>query len=210
VPSWWKRAFNESCGELDYGPRRQRIGYPRYPYAGNLAFRRSALSRAGRFSVHLGPVGRRHLDGEEFELCLRVERQGGAIYFDPAIPVHHAVSPQRLTRRFVVHKGFYHGRSMAMVEASHFGRRFALWRSVELRRDLGRRRTKAFTRTADATGADHAERSIDRWLATTAMPQQGGLTLKVLAQGTGYLYQVVAHELWRRDPILPLREPAST
>jgi len=197
APSWWRASFNEACGELDYGPRRVRVGYPRYPYAGNLSFRRSVFAKVGYFSPALGPVGRRHLDGEEFEQCLRIERAGGEIFFDPALVVTHVVSHDRLSRRFVMHKGFYHGRSMALIEAGSFGRRFALWRSIPVRRDLVRRRHVALGRGEDGNGVAG---SVDDWLVLRARQEERlGANIKLLAQGLGYGYQTLVHELWRRQ-----------
>jgi glycosyltransferase involved in cell wall biosynthesis len=195
-PAWWRREYDEACGALAYGARRRRIGYPRYPYAGNQAFRRDVFPWVGLFSPELGPVGTRHLDGEEIELCVRLERAGGRLYYDPAVRVFHQVAPGRLSRRFVWHKGFQHGRSMAMIEARHFGRRFALWRSLG-RRDLLARRRRAFGTSAGAGG------DLEPWLNVLASDAQG-LHLKVLAQGLGYASQTFLQESWKpREFVVP-------
>jgi GT2 family glycosyltransferase len=205
MPSWWQESFNELCGELDYGPRRVRVGYPRYPYAGNLSFRRCIFEKAGYFSPELGPVGQRHLDGEEFEQCLRIERTGGMIFFDPALKVYHRVSQDRLSRRFVFHKAFSHGRTMALIEASHFGRWFAMWRNVQVQRNLVKRRSTAFRRLKTPGVVPE----IEGWLADTARRLQRPLDVRVVAQGLGYSYQMFAHELWRRRAsIMSLEEAA--
>ena len=197
-PASWRAAYNELCGQLHYAPDRVRVGYPRYPYGGNSSFRRSVFLRDGLFSTQLGPVGRRPLDGEEYELYLRLERRGGQIYYEPGAVVTHVVPAGRLSRRFVMRKAFFHGRSMALIEAAYFGRRFALRRSLSLDRHPEQRR-----RTAQRGGTlSQTSDAGSPWLEYAALPvARPGL--KALAQGLGYGWQTFGIELWRRQRAVP-------
>ena len=189
-PAWWQASFNELCGEISYGAARRKLGYPRYPYGGNIAFRRAALGEAP-FSTALGRRGEQQLAGEEFEVCLRLERAGGTIYYEPEAVMRHHLPRARYSRRFLYSRAFAHGRSMAMIEAGHFGRVFAVRRSLALDRAEAQRRRTASRLGKLPTGP------MDPAPAAGAAVGSG---LRLLAQGLGYGCQTFGRELWRRTP----------
>jgi glycosyltransferase involved in cell wall biosynthesis len=118
-PAWWTDRLDEVFGWFDYPQARMAMHHPRYPYGGNISFRRQAALAVGGFNPSLGRVGRRLVAGEEGELCYKLERAGGTILYDRGPLVHHSVRPDRLTRRFILRRALMHGRSQAVCEAHH-------------------------------------------------------------------------------------------
>jgi glycosyltransferase involved in cell wall biosynthesis len=96
----------------------------------NMAFRREAFERAGNWETKLGrcetvngkfnPSG-----GEEAELCLRIKNKipQGLILFEPKSIVHHKISPQRTTLKYVFGYCLREGITRAMMKkiSSRYG-----------------------------------------------------------------------------------------
>jgi hypothetical protein len=83
----------------------------------NMAFRRAALLRIGGFDVRTGRVGSLPLGCEETEVCIRLAQAeaGARILFEPRAVVHHRVTAERVTWRYVVRRSFFEGVSKAAV-----------------------------------------------------------------------------------------------
>lgn len=109
--------------QQDLGNGIVRIEYPKGLISANLSVRREALERVGGFSRQLGRFGARLLSGEDIELCHRIQRAGGAVYYCGAASVGHLVSQSRLTKGFLRRRAYWQGRTEA---ASSQRRRMAL------------------------------------------------------------------------------------
>ncbi|WP_051208292.1 glycosyltransferase family 2 protein [Propionicicella superfundia] len=85
----------------------------------NMAVRREVAVQAGGFAESLGRVGKTPLGCEETELCIRAVRFNpqGRFMFEPGARVHHHVSEDRLTWRYLRRRSFAEGVSKAMVTA---------------------------------------------------------------------------------------------
>ncbi len=127
----------------DLGDGLVRIEYPRGLISANLSVRREALEQVGGFSGQLGRFGGRLLSGEDLELCWRIQRAGGAVYYCGAASVAHVVGPDRLTRTFFRRRAYWQGRTeaalshrrgMASVAVKDAAKALALYASRDSRR----------------------------------------------------------------------------
>jgi len=96
---------------LDLGDDTVKLKYPEAVWAGNFSVRREALSVVGLFNARLGRIGTRLLSGGELELCLRIHRAGGAIYYSGQAIVTHLVPPARMTKRCLRERAYWRGRT---------------------------------------------------------------------------------------------------
>jgi GT2 family glycosyltransferase len=146
LPAWFTARFLPYLAAWDRGPEGHPLVYNEYPRGNNIAFRREVFARFGGFTRHLGRTGRSLLSCEETELCLRVERGGGAIVYAPAARVRHLTAAGRLTTDWLERRFFAQGRSEAIVEWRHGGwaglrRGWERWRRMLV--DAERQRTGA-------------------------------------------------------------------
>jgi len=83
----------------------------------SMAFRRAAIVTAGGFSSTVGRVGNIPLGGEETELCIKIRQADPAarICYEPMSLVHHRVSADRGTWRYLRRRSFYEGVSKAVL-----------------------------------------------------------------------------------------------
>lgn len=121
LPAWFSDRFLPYLAVWDRGPAVQRLTYNEYPRGNNIAFRREVFDRFGGFTPHLGRKGSSLLSCEETELCLRVERAGGAILYVPGARVRHMTVAGRLTPDWLARRFEAQGHSEAIVEWRHGG-----------------------------------------------------------------------------------------
>jgi glycosyltransferase involved in cell wall biosynthesis len=86
-----------------------------YPFGGNFAVSRSSFDEIGGFSVHLGAGSKTTGYGEEEEFCQRLWRAGGQIAYAPEALVYHRIFPHRMTRRYMLRRGYGQGKSDVIV-----------------------------------------------------------------------------------------------
>ncbi len=86
----------------------------------NMAFRRSVFDRVGYFQGALGRVGAIG-QAEETDLSLRVLRgvPGAVIRYEPAAVVHHRVTVDRATPRFLLTRSYHEGYCKGRVRRLH-------------------------------------------------------------------------------------------
>ena len=187
-------------GELDWVvgcsyrglPRRR--GEVRNLLGAGMSFRRSALAVAGDFDELAGRLGTTPLGCEETELCIRLRQRvpQGRVVLEPAAVVHHRVSADRTTWRYLVRRGWSEGLSKAAV-ARTVGAGAAT--STE-RRYVRRTLPRAVAR--ELVGALRGDRSR---LAGAA-----GIVVGLAATTAGYVHgRVTGRRLRRRDGV---RAPA--
>ncbi len=124
LPGW----FDPSCeiaatylSRLDYGDATLEIAYPRVLITANLAVRRDVLMRLGGFKTSLGRFGAGLLCGEDAELCYRIQRAGGGMYYCGRAAVIHLVPNSRLTRRFFRGRAYWEGRTDGVLLGDAYG-----------------------------------------------------------------------------------------
>ncbi|MGE5620249.1 MAG: glycosyltransferase [Sphingomonadaceae bacterium] len=124
-PPWLGDQLLGFLSIVDYGPDRRRCQYPNYPFGANISFRRDLLLKLGGFATGLGGGGAPTYLMDEFELCRRVERAGGAILYAPSAVVGHIVPASRLSKSFFLKRAVNLGRAnarMALSETDAFSR----------------------------------------------------------------------------------------
>jgi hypothetical protein len=123
LPSWFVATYLVYLAIWRPLPQTTVLTYNEYPRGVNLAFRREAFDRFGRFDPHLGLLPGRQLYCEETELCLRVERGGGTVVYSPESAVGHCVDAARLTTGWLYARFLAQGRSEAVLNWKHGGLR---------------------------------------------------------------------------------------
>jgi glycosyltransferase involved in cell wall biosynthesis len=112
-PGWLAPRLEHWFSALDHGDEPAAFPPPHGPYGTNMSLRRDALEAAGGFDDRLGRRGRSLLSSEEADLFERVWAAGGAVAYEPAALVLHSVTADRLSRRWVLRRGWAQGRSNA-------------------------------------------------------------------------------------------------
>ncbi|MEW5734113.1 MAG: glycosyltransferase [Thermodesulfobacteriota bacterium] len=118
-PPWFSEGMWAWANGLDLGGSVRVLHYPEIVYGTNMAFRVSALQRAGGFDERFGRTGDGMGDCEEAELFLRMEKLGMAVYYDPGLRIVHTLSADRLTPSYFREKAYAHGRSCALLDRIH-------------------------------------------------------------------------------------------
>jgi glucosyl-dolichyl phosphate glucuronosyltransferase len=112
-PAWLSPRLEHWFSALDHGDAAVSFPPPHGPYGTNMSLRRSTLDAAGPFDERLGRRGRSLVSSEEADLFARVWAGGGRVAYEPAALVLHGVTHDRLTRRWVLRRGWAQGRSNA-------------------------------------------------------------------------------------------------
>jgi len=94
----------------------ERPAQVRNPIGANMSFRRTAFA-AGGFTEGLGRVGTLPLGCEETEFSIRAAaaHEGSRVMYAPDSVVHHHVTPDRTTWRYLVRRCYAEGQSKAAV-----------------------------------------------------------------------------------------------
>ncbi len=89
----------------------------RNPIGANMSFRRDVFATVGGFDTGIGRLGQDAAGCEETEFSIRVRTSGpaGRVLLEPAAVCHHAVTPDRMTRRYFRRRCAAEGRSKALV-----------------------------------------------------------------------------------------------
>ena len=131
-PSWFDPTSKSllaplSC--LDLGDDTVKLEYPHGVWGANFSVRRAALSYVGVFNPNLGWSGKeRCLGGEESDLCLRIHRGGGSVYYCGQAIVTHLVHASRLTRRYFRDRAYSEGRTFVILFPQFLSQ--GKWRAV--------------------------------------------------------------------------------
>ena len=121
LPSWFSGRFLPYLTVWNLGEEPVDLVYNEYPRGANVAYRRLGIERVGNFSVHLGRKGKSLLSCEEIELCLRLERAGFAVRYQPDALVRHLTPVGRITPAWMHARFSAQGRSEAILNWMHGG-----------------------------------------------------------------------------------------
>ncbi|HLJ60130.1 MAG TPA: glycosyltransferase [bacterium] len=121
-PSWFSPhspVVMPYLSALDRGEATVRLEFPGDVWGANFSVRRDALSRVGLFDTALGPAGTRRFVSEETELCWRIHRAGGGVYYCGHAVVTHVIPDTRITKRSFRDRAYWQGRTTALLHAKY-------------------------------------------------------------------------------------------
>ncbi|HLJ60908.1 MAG TPA: glycosyltransferase [bacterium] len=115
LPRWFDPSVTGYLSELDLGEEIVRVGYPGELYGTNFSVARSAIARVGAFLPRLGRRGSLLRSGEDTEMCWRIQRAGGGVFYNGRAVVVHRVPSSRLERRFFRNRAYWEGRTVFLL-----------------------------------------------------------------------------------------------
>ena len=121
LPPWFGDRYMAFLTAWDKGPELQQLTYNDYPRGANIAFRREVFERFGSFSTDLGYKGNSLVSCDEIEICLRVERGGGRIFYVPGARVRHLTGADRVTPLWLARRFEGQAQSEAILDWQHAG-----------------------------------------------------------------------------------------
>lgn len=116
VPTWLSRRYWSLYTYLDLGEHEHILTADEHLVGANIAFRRDALLEVGAFNTKLGRKGSMLLSGEEADLIRRLSALQLPIYYVPQAAVLHAVSPERLQKKWLRQRLFWDGASQPLLD----------------------------------------------------------------------------------------------
>lgn len=123
-PRWLPRQLSYLIGAYDLGDAVQEFPPGDFPMSGNFALPRALMEELGGFDTSLGfDVNRRNplLGGEDSHLGLKVMNAGGKVYYHPQAAVRHLVRAAKLTRRYLLRRQYWHGRTYVQLRIREDG-----------------------------------------------------------------------------------------
>lgn len=113
-PDWMSHFLLPLLGHHDLGDRRKAYPPGKYPFGGNMGFRKSLLDETGYFNTNLGRKGDELNAAEEKELFQRIRKLSAQVYYLPDAFLHHRVDSNRLTLAYIRRQALGLGRSMKL------------------------------------------------------------------------------------------------
>jgi glycosyltransferase involved in cell wall biosynthesis len=147
-PRWLSAGLAGNLGAYELGNEPIEIHQPGLTPRGlNYSIRRTFLDQVGGFDHHLGRVGKNLLSNEELHMTEQALKLGWQVAYLPDAHVAHHVSPERLRRRWFLHRGWWQGISecyreqltgpVGVAQLQKGGEKLlrGLWRSLKSCRD---------------------------------------------------------------------------
>lgn len=122
-PPWAEDWMWPYLGAFDRGDRACELGVLDCPRGGNMVFRRRVFDAVGGFSPAFGRRPGSLISLEEVEICHRAVVAGFRLGYVPGAPLLHLVEAARWRDGWFRERMHWQGRSLAQLDALHFGRR---------------------------------------------------------------------------------------
>lgn len=116
MPRWLKKELWGFLTYLDYGDYVFEMNARRYPFGGNMAFRKEVFKKIGGFNVSLGRKGKKLFGGEEVELFQRLLTAGGKGVYQPKALIHHITNRSRFRKSYFRTLQFNNSYNQAIFE----------------------------------------------------------------------------------------------
>jgi len=119
LPPWFSRrsqTLTALLSGLDLGDAMVERRYPSEVWGCNFSLRRDVVDRVGPFDTALGHAGSGRIGGEEVDLCWRIQRAGGCVYYCGRAVVNHVVPVARMTKRFFRRNAYGKGRMRRLLD----------------------------------------------------------------------------------------------
>jgi len=159
------------------GPEPRALSADEIVVTANAAFDRTAVESVGGFDPTYGPRGRVQIVADDAYLVRQLMRAGGVIQWVPDAVVVHDLPPQRLTRRYLMKRAYWQGRSDWMLwSTDHQARRFGGARVAGvlaggwLKKEWRKRRAEGLTHPPVAF---HAACDLARFAGTVVQVSRG-------------------------------------
>lgn len=136
TPYWFSERFLARLAMLDISPVVCRVRFPQYICGGNVAFKTSIFKQVGPFAETLDRRGTRLISSGEVELCLRIERAGGNIYYCPGLVTRHTINRERTKGFYLLRRGYWQAVTDAIIDIRHFSFRRYTEKLASRLRDL--------------------------------------------------------------------------
>lgn len=111
-PNWMSHFLLPLLGHHDLGDRPKAYPRHKYPFGGNMGFRKKLFNTYGLFDTDLGRKGERLNAGEEKELFQRLRARDKTIWYLPEALLYHRVNASRLTIDYIRKQALGLGASM--------------------------------------------------------------------------------------------------
>jgi glycosyltransferase involved in cell wall biosynthesis len=129
-PKWMSHFLLPLLGHHDLGSSFKRYPNNKYPFGGNMGFKKSVFEEIGYFDPDLGRKGESLNAGEEKELFRRLRSRNIDIYYLPDAFLYHRANKNRLTRKYVKKQALGLGQSMKLrMEKASVLKKTANWLS---------------------------------------------------------------------------------
>lgn len=112
-PRWMSHFLLPLLGHHDLGNAIKKYPANKYPFGGNMAFRKEIFEQYGTFNTDLGRKGKKLMASEEKEFYRRL-RDSQDIYYLPHAFIYHRVNKQRLTKSYIKKQAVGLGKSIAL------------------------------------------------------------------------------------------------
>ncbi len=119
-PEWISHFLMPLLGEHQVSNSIEKYSRSKFPFAGNMAWRKEVFEKYGKLETNLGRKGDGLLAGEEKEFYKRVRSHTDQIYHVPAAKVFHRVDKDRLSKDFIKKQALGLGQTIAM-QLEHSG-----------------------------------------------------------------------------------------
>lgn len=113
-PNWMSHFLLPLLGHHDLGSTPKKYPNNKYPFGGNMGFKKSVFDKVGYFDTNLGRKGKSLNAGEEKELFRRIRKHYGHIYYVPDAFLYHRVGADRLTKDYIQKQAHGLGKSMRL------------------------------------------------------------------------------------------------
>jgi glycosyltransferase involved in cell wall biosynthesis len=119
-PKWVSHYLLSLFGHHDLGKKVREYPGNKYPFGGNMGFRKKLFDEAGLFDTDLGRKGDQLTANEEKDLFNRVKSLGEPILYLPKALLHHRIGPERATQDYIRKQAEGMGKSVARQTKGSF------------------------------------------------------------------------------------------
>lgn len=119
-PGWTSHYLLSLFGFHDLGKTIREYPGNKYPFGGNMGFRRSIFNETGLFDTDLGRKGAQLTANEEKDLFQRIRSLGEPILYLPDALLYHRIGPERATKDYIRRQAEGMGKSVARQAKGSF------------------------------------------------------------------------------------------
>lgn len=112
-PKWASHYLLSLFGYHNLGKKVREYPGNKYPFGGNMGFRKELFEETGLFDTDLGRKGDQLTANEEKDLFNRVKSLGEPILYLPKALLYHRIGPERATKDYIRKQAEGMGRSVA-------------------------------------------------------------------------------------------------